>query len=210
MSGALAIAPSDEKRIRAKFDAKWRAGEYADAGSLIAQIEAVKAERDAALATVGTPIPPEVIERAIQQHGHLGLRALDVAATWAIAERKNVPVEPRRKTPEGSRQQTSRRRTSSGSGRDGPRRDPDDDDLIRLPARVLAEPLAVLLRERHKKGATYDDLAEEAEIPVRRIRSIVNGEQERVSFDVADAIVSRIFGADVWEVELAYLYGAAA
>ena len=54
-----------------------------------------------------------------------------------------------------------------------------------------------------------EGLAEEAEIPARRIRSIVNGEQDRVAFDTADAIVSRVFGADVWEVELADLYGAA-
>ena len=76
-----------------------------------------------------------------------------------------------------------------------------------------AAPLAALFRKRldqRDERWTVEALAEEAEIPARRIRSIVNGEQDRVAFDTADAIVSRIFGADVWEVELADLYGAAA
>ena len=73
-----------------------------------------------------------------------------------------------------------------------------------------AGPLVSLLRKRIEQGWTVEGLAEEAEIPARRIRSIVNGEQQRVAFDTADAIVSRIFGADLWEVELNDLYGAAA
>ena len=73
-----------------------------------------------------------------------------------------------------------------------------------------AAPLVSLLLKRLEQGWTFEALAEEAEIPARRIRSIVNGEQDRVAFDTADAIVSRIFGADVWEVELAEIYGEAA
>lgn len=203
MSGPLAIDTTVLRRIRERYDAKWLAGDYASA-------EEMKDDRDRELAKVGTPIAPELIERAVREHGHLGLKALDVAATWAVAQRKNPPVAPRRKTPQGTRRQPSRRRTS-GSSRDGPRREPDDDEpLVRLPARVPAAPLAELLRKRlgDDQGWTVEALAEEAEIPARRIRSIVNGEQNKVAFDTADAIVSRICGADVWEVELADLYGA--
>lgn len=134
---------------------------------------------------------------------------IDVAAKWSAAQRKNPPTQRRRKTPVSGRPRTSRRRTRTGSSRDGPRRDPDD-ELVRLPARVPAGPLVELLQKRLDQGWTFESLAEEAEIPARRLRSIVNGEQERVAFATADAIVSRIFGTDVWEVELADLYGAAA
>jgi hypothetical protein len=201
-----ALTAAEERkwnRIRERFDAEWRAGTYAS-------VEELKEARDVELAKIGIPIPPTLVERAIHEHGHLGTRALDVAATWALAQLKNPPVAPRRKTPQGARSRTLRRRTSGGSSRDGPRREPDDDDLVPLPARVPAAPLVSLLSKRLEQGWTVEALAEEAEIPARRIRSIVNGEQERVAFDTADAIVSRIFGVDVWEVELADLYGAAA
>jgi hypothetical protein len=115
-----------------------------------------------------------------------------------------------RKTPPAARPRTSRRRTTSGSSRDGPPREDSDDDLVPLPKRVSAERLAALLRERLPQGWTVDAVADEAQIPARQLRRILDGEQAQVNFATADKIVTRVIGVDAWEVELADLYAGVA
>lgn len=58
-------------------------------------LDEAKAARDRAAEELGPPVPERVGRRAIRTHGHLGLRALDVAAGWTLAARR-PPAPPRR------------------------------------------------------------------------------------------------------------------
>ena len=181
-----------------------------DEHEIVGRSERVAAAGNEALKGVGTPIDPELVAQAIREHGNLGLRALDVAAEWSLAS-KNPPVAPQRKTPEGARPRSSRRCITSGSSRDGPRRDPDDEPpLVPLPRRVPADRLVPLTLEQLQRGRTMRDLARRAGVPERRFRSILAGDQTNVSFGVADALVTHALGGPtLWLWELADLYGAA-
>ncbi len=202
LSGPVVVPPRTYRRICKRFDAAWQAGKFVS-------IAEYKDAKHRAMRKAGKPIPPDFIARAIEQHGDRGLAALDVAASWTLPPAdKDVP---QRKVPEGARPKASRR-TAGRSSRDGPRRDSDDDEpLAPLPARVPAERLApLILRQINKSGETIDDLAARSGVPPRRLRSILHGEQPRVSFAVADRIVTyALDGPTLWLGELADLYEVA-
>lgn len=194
-----------KKRNLARLNVRLAAGEFATP-------EEYQEAKRRALEGVGTPIDPNLVAQAIREHGDLGLGALDVAAEWSLAQRKNPPVSLQRKTPEGARPRSSRRCTTSGSSCDGPRREPDDEPpLVPLPRRVPADRLVPLIHEQLQRGRTVRDLARRAGVPERRLRSILAGDQTHVSFGVADALVTHALGGPtLWLWELADLYGAAA
>ena len=127
MSRALTDAESIEyDAIKRRVLDEWKAGTH----ETVADFKAALARETAHL---GTPIPEVLIAKAIRNHGHLGLGALNVAAEWTLA-RSRRPGSPRsyldheqprrRTTPcarRGRRASTSRRVRSSSSSRGSPR-----------------------------------------------------------------------------------------
>ena len=114
-----ALTPSEGReyeRIEAENLADWKAGRFKD-------VAESKEALERATAHLGTPIPPTLIAKAVKEHGHLGLAALDVAADWTLA-RPMVPAPCR--TTLGRTQPRSRRRRTSRRARAPCRRSADD------------------------------------------------------------------------------------
>lgn len=147
MSRALTDAESVEyDAIMRRVLDEWKAGTH----ETVADFKAALAKETAHL---GTPIPEVLIAKAVRDHGHLGLGALNVAAEWTLAARspQRAPRsyldhgQSRRRTTPCTRRRrrasTSRRVRSSSSSRGSPRRsssedgEPHDRDVARLGGR---------------------------------------------------------------------------
>lgn len=115
--------------MRAVTDAEYDEREAVTKRQIIARWtvgEITAAEAKAALkketARLGKPIPGALIAKAVKEHGHLGLRALDIAAAWTLA-RSAQPRLPRYRANVG--RSVRGRRTSTSRRARAPAREPD-------------------------------------------------------------------------------------
>ena len=116
-SGLRRLSDGEHRRYTrraAAMKAAWLSGR--DPRSLFEFLAAMNAYR----ASLGRPISDATVRRAIREHGHLGLRALDVAAEWTLAA-------TRRPSPRGLARAARRpHRRQSRSSRGSPSREPDE------------------------------------------------------------------------------------
>jgi hypothetical protein len=112
--------------IKARVLCRWRRGEYKDAAHC-------KRALRIATAPLGRPIPGSLVARAVREYGHLGLRALDVAADWTLAGAAASPRGTARRAPRARRRAVRARARSPGRRTDeDPDPDPDPLDLARF------------------------------------------------------------------------------
>ena len=117
-----------EVRVKARMRKAQRQGTYIPPQEWVATVKA-------ATEHLGTPIPGDLMAKAIEEHGHLGLAALTVAADWTLAARPR-PAAPRRISPSRTQPRSRRRRSPrqarapgrSTSAEDG---EPHDGDVAR-------------------------------------------------------------------------------
>lgn len=142
-----ALTDAEERELehlRARNLADYKAGKYKDARESVAALEAQTAH-------VGTPIPGAFVAKAVQEHGHLGLAALNVAAEWTLA--RPQPAGPRRLSPLSCRQPRSRRHRPTRRARSPGRRTSADDgdpepELAVIPISAFRVEVDALLGER--------------------------------------------------------------
>jgi len=86
VSFGLAVDEAEYARIRAAFDARWRAGEF-KRSTLAESIAIYKTAKWKALRKVVKPIPPRLVAKAIREHGDRGLAAFGCCCGLGVAIR---------------------------------------------------------------------------------------------------------------------------
>jgi hypothetical protein len=131
---------AEYKRAQRVVSAGWKAGVFGD-DPLKAKV-ALKS----LTAHIGTPIPGEYVAKTVREHGHLGLRAFDVAATWTLSRRC---ARPRLQGRGGTRRvrRILRRARARSPGRK-PADDPEPEPL----AACAAHPRAHRSRRRRQRS----------------------------------------------------------
>ncbi len=117
------LNPAEEReydRLHAENLADFKAGKFKDAAESVAALYA-------ATAHLGTAVPDALVAKAVSEHGHLGLAALNVAAEWTLTRRTAAPrrMALRRTQPRSRRRRTTRRARSPGRRTSADDGDPD-------------------------------------------------------------------------------------
>lgn len=63
------------------------------------------------------------------------------------------------------------------------------------PRTLPADPLRAFLTDQFDRGYTRGLVAEMSGVTERTIQRLMNGDEERVGFDTADALITKLYGA---------------
>lgn len=117
------------------------------------------AEFKASLEDLGTPVDSKLIEKAVREYGHLGLRALDVAAAWSLGRR--APILPRRSVANvrpRRRRVAGRTARARSPGRPRPDDDPSPSDRLAAARAALDQHARALYDADQRLRAELDAL----------------------------------------------------